>query len=31
MGFYARYGFQTQGGIFEIPTAGPHVRMLLAL
>jgi GNAT superfamily N-acetyltransferase len=30
-GFYARYGFQTTGGIFEIPTAGPHVRMLRAL
>jgi len=27
----AQYGFKTTGGIFEIPTAGPHVRMLRAL
>jgi GNAT superfamily N-acetyltransferase len=31
VGFYAKYGFQTAGGIFDIPTAGPHVRMLRAL
>jgi GNAT superfamily N-acetyltransferase len=30
-GFYAKYGFKTKGGIFEIPTAGPHVRMLRAI
>ncbi len=30
-GFYAQYGFKTTGGIFEIPTAGPHVRMLREL
>jgi len=30
-GFYAQNGFKTTGGIFEIPTAGPHVRMLRAL
>jgi GNAT superfamily N-acetyltransferase len=30
-GFYSRHGFKTTGGIFEIPTAGPHVRMLLPL
>ena len=27
-GFYARHGFRTQGGVFDIPTAGPHYRML---
>lgn len=31
LGFYARYGFKTQGGVFDIPTAGPHVRMLRPL
>lgn len=31
MGFYAQQGFKTQGGIFDIPTAGPHVRMLRPL
>ena len=30
-GFYSRHGFQTQGGVFDIPTAGPHVRMLRPL
>jgi GNAT superfamily N-acetyltransferase len=30
-GFYSRHGFKTTGGIFEIPTAGPHVRMMRAL
>ena len=30
-GFYAKYGFKTTGGIFDIPTVGPHVRMLRAL
>lgn len=30
-GFYARHGWTTIGERFEIPTAGPHVRMLLAL
>ena len=30
-GFYSRHGFKITGGIFEIPTAGPHVRMLRAL
>jgi GNAT superfamily N-acetyltransferase len=30
-GFYARHGFKTTGGIFEIPTVGPHVRMLRAI
>lgn len=29
--FYARQGFQTVGGEFEIPTAGPHYRMFLSL
>jgi GNAT superfamily N-acetyltransferase len=30
-GFYTRHGFKTQGGIFDIPTAGPHFRMLRPL
>jgi predicted GNAT family N-acyltransferase len=30
-GFYARYGFKTTGGMFDIPTVGPHVRMLREL
>lgn len=30
-GFYARHGFKTTGGVFEIPTAGPHLRMLRSL
>lgn len=30
-GFYSRHGFKTTGGIFEIPTAGPHVRMMRPL
>jgi GNAT superfamily N-acetyltransferase len=29
--FYARLGFETVGGEFEIPTAGPHYRMFLPL
>jgi GNAT superfamily N-acetyltransferase len=31
IGFYARNGFTTKGGFFDIPTAGPHVRMLRPL
>ena len=27
-GFYSRHGFQIQGGIFELPNAGPHYRMI---
>lgn len=30
-GFYQRHGFEVQGGIFDIPLAGPHYRMLRAL
>jgi GNAT superfamily N-acetyltransferase len=30
-GFYARHGFQTTGGVFDIPTAGPHYRMIRSL
>jgi len=30
-GFYARHGFKTTGGVFEVHTAGPHVRMLRPL
>lgn len=30
-GLYARHGFQVQGGVFDIPTAGPHYRMIRAL
>jgi GNAT superfamily N-acetyltransferase len=30
-GFYSRHGFKVQGGIFDIPTAGPHRRMIRAL
>jgi GNAT superfamily N-acetyltransferase len=29
--FYARHGFAVQGGVFDIPTAGPHYRMLRPL
>jgi GNAT superfamily N-acetyltransferase len=29
-GFYARHGFRVQGGVFDVPTAGPHLRMLRA-
>ena len=29
--FYRRHGFETLGGEFEIPTAGPHWRMLLEI
>ena len=28
VGFYARHGWETVGPEFEIPTAGPHHRML---
>jgi GNAT superfamily N-acetyltransferase len=31
LGFYSREGFTTRGGVFDIPTAGPHVRMLRPL
>ena len=30
-GFYSRHGFKVQGGVFDIPTAGPHFRMLRPL
>jgi GNAT superfamily N-acetyltransferase len=30
-GFYAWHDFQIQGGIFDIPTAGPHYRMIRPL
>lgn len=30
-GFYAGHGFKTQGGIFDIPMAGPHYRMIRSL
>ena len=30
-GFYSRHGFQIQGGLFEIPGAGPHFRMIRPL
>ena len=30
-GFYSRHGFETTGGIFDIPTAGPHYRMIRSL
>lgn len=30
-GFYGRHGFEVQGGVFDIPTAGPHVRMIRAV
>jgi GNAT superfamily N-acetyltransferase len=30
-GFYSRHGFQVQGGIFDVPNAGPHYRMLRPL
>ena len=29
--FYARHGFEILGEVFDIPTAGPHVRMIRAL
>lgn len=28
LGFYRKAGFETIGGEFEIPTAGPHFRMM---
>jgi len=31
MGFYARHGFTARGGVFDLPNAGPHVRMLRPL
>ena len=31
LGFYTRNGFTAKGGVFDIPTAGPHVRMLRPL
>jgi predicted GNAT family N-acyltransferase len=31
VGFYAKYGFKPISGVFDIPTAGPHVRMLREL
>jgi GNAT superfamily N-acetyltransferase len=30
-GFYSRHGFKVQGDVFDIPTAGPHFRMLRSL
>ena len=30
-GFYSRHGFKATGGVFEIPTAGPHYRMIRPL
>lgn len=27
-GFYKKFGFRTVSDVFEIPTAGPHVRMV---
>ena len=30
-GFYGRHGFKVQGGIFDIPNAGPHYRMIRPL
>jgi GNAT superfamily N-acetyltransferase len=30
-GLYSRHGFKVQGGIFDIPTAGPHYRMIRPL
>jgi len=30
-GFYSRHGFEVQGGVFDIPSAGPHFRMLRPL
>jgi GNAT superfamily N-acetyltransferase len=29
--FYARHGFEIQGGIFDLPNAGPHYRMFRPL
>ncbi len=31
IGFYTRNGFKATPGVFDIPTAGPHVRMLRPL
>ncbi len=31
LGFYSRQGFTARGGAFDIPSAGPHVRMLRPL
>lgn len=30
-GFYLRFGFRQHGDAFDVPTAGPHVRMSLTL
>lgn len=30
-GFYKRHGFAVQGGIFDVPMAGPHCRMFRPL
>jgi GNAT superfamily N-acetyltransferase len=30
-GFYTRHGFEIVGDVFEIPTAGPHYRMIRAV
>lgn len=30
-GFYKRHGFEVQGGIFDVPMAGPHCRMFRPL
>ncbi len=26
-GFYERHGWEREGGVFDLPTVGPHVRM----
>lgn len=31
VGFYEKYGWEKIGGLFEIPTAGPHYRMVKRL
>ena len=30
-GFYTRHGFKVTGGVFDIPIAGPHCRMIRPL
>lgn len=30
-GFYSRHGFKAAGGVFDIPTVGPHSRMIRPL
>lgn len=27
VGFYRRFGFETEGGVFDVPPIGPHVLM----